>query len=68
YLRSTMFTMLYLGACLACTTWQTMVSAIMVWRSGKLIHWAVFVAIFLSFCSISASLISPIFFLDCRMV
>ncbi|KAL0095651.1 hypothetical protein J3Q64DRAFT_1857137 [Phycomyces blakesleeanus] len=67
YLRSTMFTMLYLGACLACTTWQTIVSAIMAWRSGKLIHWAVFAAIFLSFCSIAASLISPIFFLDCTM-
>ncbi|KAI7866340.1 hypothetical protein BDF14DRAFT_1814205 [Spinellus fusiger] len=63
--KETIFTMLFMGICFTCTTWQIIVSGMMVYRTRKIMHWAVFSAVLFSYSSIIATLISPLLSIGC---
>ncbi|KAI9316675.1 hypothetical protein BX666DRAFT_2027503 [Dichotomocladium elegans] len=63
--KQSIYTLVYMSICLSCVVWQLVNSTLLVYRSRKILHFAVLAEVILAFIVILASLLNPLIGLDC---
>ena len=66
--RAAAYTLVYMSICLTCVLWQIMNAVTLVYRSRKLLHFAVLAEVLLAFIVILCSLLNPLADLSCDIV
>ena len=66
--RQAAYTLVYMAICLTCVAWQIINASILVYRSRKLLHFAVLFEVLLAFLVILSSVLNPLVDLSCEIV
>ncbi|KAI7852870.1 hypothetical protein BDC45DRAFT_607098 [Circinella umbellata] len=63
--RQAAYTLVYMTICLTCVVWQIINASILLYRSRKLLHFAVLFEVLLAFLVILSSILNPLIDLSC---